>query len=237
MMMMVVVVVVVVVMRMVMVAIKSTPPAPTTISSLSRQPPPSSPPPPPSPNHDTLFSTKKVPIPYSGYWVDRTSLKYIGQIYICPRETCLGAVTSLSSSNSRSSSSSSSSQDDDEEEAEQCWIPQAYPLEGEKQTKEGEEVEVDSTCSASLCKTGSHGIVCGSCLDSFTFNSALGTCVKCDSSANLGPLVVIVALVLLVGVFLVLQYKGYEVVPPWFFQLAPVRVAKNVDKGMLKVVW
>lgn len=120
----------------------------------------------------------------------------------------------------------------DEIKIEQCWTSQAYAPEDQKTLSSQQHADA---CAAELCLDGSHGIMCGSCVDTFTFNSALGLCVKCSSSANITPIVVVAGITLLACAFLVLQYRGVQIIPPWFFQLALVRVLKNVDKGMLKV--
>ncbi len=152
-----------------------------------------------------------MPRPKAGYWVDRSAFRFAGDVYACPRETCLGAaatsvvdddgITSSSANDNASSSSSSSS----------CWIePTTYgdaasssfssPSSSSSSFSSSSSSSSSSSpsdsgsllrCDADAlqCKPGARGVLCGACIDGYTFNSALSECAACGDAASVGPVV------------------------------------------------
>lgn len=81
---------------------------------------------------------------------------------------------------------------------------------------------------------GSGGVLCGSCLDGFTYSSASLQCVECGSAAGTPVVVVVIfAAILAVG----LLYLYGVTVPTWMLRLPPFNILKHLDSGMLKVLW
>lgn len=78
----------------------------------------------------------------AGYWVDRSSYDYIGEIFRCPRDTCLGGqeISTVSSTERRLSSTN---------ESVSCWTYGSYNK---------SECEDDSI----QCALGSFGPLCKS---------------------------------------------------------------------------
>ena len=133
---------------------------------------------------------RQLPRPIEGYWVDREQVAYASLVYRCRRATCKGASddeendntnhgesatrtrrlsTSSNITSNITSSSSSSSSSVGGSSGGGCWSVDSHNA---------------TWCNADrlLCRRGSTGPLCGSCLDQFTFNSALSACVEVSKS-------------------------------------------------------
>jgi hypothetical protein len=55
----------------------------------------------PCPAHSSCPGDMILPIPDSGYWVDRSDIKYASYIYPCEFSTCKGAVNAILTSSAR----------------------------------------------------------------------------------------------------------------------------------------
>ena len=87
-----------------------------------------------------------------------------------------------------------------------------------------------------LCSEGAHGILCMSCEDSYTFNSALSQCLLCEGNDNRIPLIIFGIVVLAAIICAVLYANGYRF-PEWVMDLHVVITINHVEKGHLKVAW
>ena len=87
-----------------------------------------------------------------------------------------------------------------------------------------------------LCDEGAQGILCQSCEDGYTFNSALSKCLLCEGADNTVPLIIFGALA---GVALVLAslYAHGLRAPASITELHAFGFVRYVTKGHLKVSW
>jgi hypothetical protein len=104
-----------------------------------------------------------MPEPQHGYWVDRSNLKYANFIYQCLRKTCVPEPSRFHRSLNDADPSS-------------CWDQSAYG------TPTSQSQNQDEPCNSDelLCKAGSRGPLCGSCVDDFIYSSAGKVCVACS---------------------------------------------------------
>jgi hypothetical protein len=78
--------------------------------------------------------------------------------------------------------------------------------------------------------------VCGSCLDGYTFNSALGLCVACESAKNTAPIIVVCILCLL-GLAVLALRRSQKFKCDSCFGYLHLSTMHHIDKGTLKVLW
>ena len=83
-----------------------------------------------------------------------------------------------------------------------------------------------------MCSEGAKGPLCNSCMDGYTFNSALSSCMPCGSDATMIPLALASALGFLGLAVLALQWRGVKL--DAYLRLS---VLKLVDTGTLKILW
>jgi hypothetical protein len=85
------------------------------------------------------------------------------------------------------------------------------------------------------CAVGAAGPLCGSCAPSYDYSSSSLTCIPCEG-ANTASYTVL--LVLLAGAALSAALRaGRIVMPPWVLKSWPVGALRQVETGMLKVLW
>lgn len=180
-----------------------------------------------------------MPYPTSGFWVDRSEYGYGDVAYECQWDTCLGfkhQAKELSNKNNNNNN------DDDEYYTElyNCWIESSFN---------------SSICNSDdlMCQKGSTGVLCGSCISSYTYNSALRACIACDSDTSIIPAYIILSFIGLIifslFLFIIKDSKffgggGYgvtliklEVMKNHLLSYPPFSILKHIDRGMIKVVW
>ena len=78
--------------------------------------------------------------------------------------------------------------------------------------------------------------MCGSCLDGYTFNSALGLCVACESAKNTTPIIVVCILCLL-GLAALALRRSQKFKCDSCLRYLHLSTMHHIDKGTLKVLW
>jgi hypothetical protein len=165
-----------------------------------------------------------------GYWVDRSSYEFTGVIYRCGRDTCKGGGDIATSTALFTSDRGNSNNDNNylmisssnTDLLSVCWTYFNY------------NKTVCDDDSLLLCKEGADGPLCGSCKDSYTYNSVLNACEKCGGEISvlfysvLGSCVVLVFLLFLGHRY---YFKSY------FRKNVIYQLFSNVDSGSLKVMW
>jgi serine/threonine protein kinase/membrane protein implicated in regulation of membrane protease activity len=172
--------------------------------------------------------------PKEGYWVDRSSYEYGDKIYECSWDTCIG----FSAAKSRLVKGETN--DDMSEELLGCW----------------EELSFNSSvCNADdlMCDEGSAGPLCGTCKDTYTYNSATRKCIDCDGDQSVIPAIVVGSIALLLVLLVIgfvlkdsplfggagLMETRHQAILLWnsILKIPPFSILKHVDQGMLKVIW
>jgi hypothetical protein len=169
------------------------------------------------PNNALCIGGDVLPILATGYWVNRNSNDEAATMYKCLRATCTGVPQPNSSHTRRLSVRSSIG----------CWTSRA----------KNQSIDLNLACDsdAMQCSAGSGGILCGSCVFGYSFNSASGLCEMCVSSkgSNAHVLLVVLIIFLMGSIYITLRklcgidlYKLYQ----------RYNIFRYVDNGMFKVM-
>ena len=165
----------------------------------------------PCPESATCEGKLQMPRPNKNFWVDRSAVEYASKIYPCHRLACTGAAAQTNGTN--------------------CWAVEAYNSSSKLFSLEN--CESDSL----LCLRGSGGPLCGSCMDGFTFNSAISICVECTDSTNTTPIIVMSILgFIFVGVA-VLHFRGIKLRCSAMPNIPCLSILMHIDTGTLKILW
>jgi hypothetical protein len=160
-----------------------------------------------------------MPIPNTGYWVDRRSIDFANEIFRCPRETCDPKHKGASSSSIRRH----------RRLGENCWdMTLAYGDLG------------DGVCNSDelMCMAGSGGPLCGSCTDGFVYSSAGRVCAECDTQRR----AVVLGGCGGIGIVAIAVYAGARhfrrgKLLKWVAGSWVLGIAKQVDSSALRVAW
>lgn len=186
------------------------------------------------PANSQCLGGDEMPRPAPGFWVDRRRAQYASYIYRCDRQACVGATVAsvqkgdLGRRRRQRRLLLEDKTATEVEEGEGCWSKSAF-----------DDGDLVKGCESDLlqCQKGSKGFVCASCEDGYTLNSALSSCVICQSSSNTLPIVVVGILACLTAVGLLFYYYGFRVPESAMRWIPLVGLLKQIDKGMLKVTW
>jgi hypothetical protein len=160
-----------------------------------------------------------MPKPIKGYWVDRSGISNAGIIYECIRQTCKG-----STENAARESRVLVKTDDESVYNSSCWSSDKY-------------AENDAYCDANalLCRYGSFGPLCGSCIDTFIYSTIEDDCQECTSSWIFGTVFLILGSIAL-AIFALFHW-GYLHLPVYARRWWLVGVTEHLDSGTFRVVW
>ena len=172
-----------------------------------------------------------MPRPMRGFWVDRSDVQFAGDIYKCPRDTCIGDEDSraalpptiggrrrrhlLGVSQTLLNSS--------------CW--DRFTYNASVRLTEG------GACNANalLCRYGSAGPLCSTCMDNFIYSSAEKMCIECNASRTFA--VVICSLGLAGLALYAAIYTGRLLVPVFVQRWWLVGMFRQIDSGTFRVLW
>jgi hypothetical protein len=196
-----------------------------------------------------------MPRPARGYWVDRSDIMFVPYVFKCLRASCTGAADDRRFDDDDNDVADSQEEEDrrlseeedrrlSQEAPESCWSIDAYSanasssssasISSSSQTAvvvNGDPCDSDTL----MCIEGSTGPLCGSCLDGYTFNSALSLCVACESASNTTPLMLMGAFAAVAVIALVLQLRGFDFGACLaYFRLG---ILRHIDEGTVKVLW
>lgn len=87
-----------------------------------------------------------------------------------------------------------------------------------------------------LCASGSHGALCGSCSNGFSYSSSEKKCKSCNNS-NMAPVFVLIALVLFACLVALLLPRGYTPSKVLFFSQWLQGSTKCLPPGTFRVLW
>jgi hypothetical protein len=141
-----------------------------------------------------------------GYWAKR-DYKYSGSIYQCSRKTCTQPHQNSS-----------------------CWsISVLNRSIGDDDNFASED---DDSCSQVelQCSHGSHGPLCGACIDGFIYSGALERCIECQSASVISY--VVVAALFIVLTFIVLLFRVSKEIDS---RILTIKFLRYFDTGSLKV--
>lgn len=172
-----------------------------------------------------------MPRPMRGFWVDRSAIQFSGDIYKCPRETCIGdedpgGVQPPSISGRRRRHllgvpepllNSS------------CWNRFTY-------NESVRRAEGDA-CNANtiLCRYGSAGPLCSTCTENFIYSNAEKICIECNASWTFA--MVVCSLGLLGLALYAAIYTGRLLVPAFVQRWWLVGMFRQIDSGTFRVMW
>ena len=173
----------------------------------------------------------EMPRPKLNFWVDRSKAIYASSIYSCSRSSCIGATIDDDDNNDGSGVRRRLAA---APEVQNCWTIDAYNASSKSAMQAAEE---GGPCYEDTlqCTEGSTGPLCGSCLDGYTFNSALSQCVLCESASNLNPIIIMSSIGFSGLVAAVLRWRGFNLQK--YVRLPSFPFLKHADKGTLKVLW
>ena len=182
------------------------------------------------PPHAFCPGGRKMPAPIVGFWVDRRKVEYSQYIYRCLRSTCTGSNSDVFDDDANDGGGDE--RGEEEEEGRRlaaafngsCWSIEAYDFSWEGGGRCNQDVL--------MCSEGAKGPLCNACMDGYTFNSALSSCMPCGSDATMIPLALASALGFLGLAVLALQWRGVKL--DAYLRLS---VLKLVDTGTLKILW
>jgi hypothetical protein len=165
-----------------------------------------------------------MPIPFHGFWCDRRSLKFAGEIYKCPRSTCSPTPAANKKRSQRRQLGSSGGG-----AVTGCWNAAEY-------------TSHEGACNSDslLCSHGARGPLCGSCDDGFIYSSAERVCVACGVSQT--RVLVAVGVVLFVAFFAVgLRSSAHHFrqlsLSKWAESSWVLGTLRQIDSGALRVAW
>ena len=154
----------------------------------------------------------EMPLPLEGFWVERRALKFAGNVFRCPRQTCTGASEEQPGGRRLTVGDS-------------CWAKRSYSP-GSNLTCNADEL---------LCTTGAAGPLCGSCVEGYSYSSSTLTCIECNDAGFHAALVIGACLVL--GALALALFAGRLKVPAWLSRSWPVQTLRQIDGGALRVCW
>jgi hypothetical protein len=192
------------------------------------------------------------PYPGEGYWMDRDYSKIPKAVYPCVRDTCLGFKQKMkiiyenkkknNNDDDFTAENYESFADFYDDMIDICW-------------KRGSIDTNDTRCDSDylMCEKGSQGPLCGTCMDSYTYNSATRKCISCTGNQSVVPAIIIgailgliiLAIILFVlkdsklvgGLGLVETEAQTRALVQKFLSIPPFSILKQVDQGMIKVIW
>ena len=169
----------------------------------------------------------EMPQPRRGFWVDRSELAFAGIIFKCPRDTCVGtenageAAPPVISSRRRHLASDSLVPRNVS-----CWNRMAYYNDSEN---------LDCDADRLLCRYGSSGPLCSTCIDNYVYSNAHKVCQECRTSW------VFAATVFSIGSVSLALYSalrtGRLILPSFFSRWWVVGTLRQIDSGTFRVLW
>lgn len=206
------------------------------------------------PSNGECLGGTELPRPRRGFFVDRSSLDFAHLVFRCHRETCTGTDDGYALFRG----DGTRAWDDDDaiilgdggggkvsaNVSAACWARESYGSASGADDEAPLAMDQSGPCASDglQCLEGSGGILCGSCYDGYTFNSALQVCVRCESTDNTVPVAVFGAVCLAVVAAMVARINGLRLFPRSGrggvgASNRPRSVLEHLDKGMLKVCW
>ena len=173
----------------------------------------------PCPTGAVCSGGNQMPKPIKGYWVDRSSISSAGITYECIRRTCIGSIENaaaesrlLAEANTELIHNSS------------CWSLENYANNG-------------AYCDPNLllCRYGSYGPLCGSCIETFIYSTIEDDCQECTSSWIFGTIFITLGGFGL-GIFALFHF-GYFRLPLYARRWWLVGITEHLDSGTFRVVW
>ena len=157
-----------------------------------------------------------MPRPDKGYWVERRTLEFAGDIYTCPRQTCTGAKEQVSAGRRQRRL---------DEDQDLCWDQTSYSS------------QASAACNADelLCAEGASGPLCGSCVAGFSYSNSRLVCVECREAK--AQAFAVIGGGLLLGVLAVAAFAGTLRLPACVLNSRPAQALAQIDSGTLRVCW
>lgn len=151
-----------------------------------------------------------TPLPLKGFWVDRSDMAYLGVVYRCHRETCMGIDPQATRS--------------------RCWDVGAVVPVGSLTPSSCAQEELNQE----MCSQGARGPLCASCGPGFVFSVASAACSPCSRANTYSISVIAVLVVVLIIVSLAFRY-----ISPLRTKVTTVlgHLSDKIDRGALKVLF
>jgi hypothetical protein len=172
------------------------------------------------PGNSVCAGNTFMPKPSSGYWVDRRSVKFAGDIYKCPRETCVPSEQQLGRVLKETAP----------QDVSPCWDMAAYT-----DASSSEHGPCDP--NTLMCFPGSNSPLCGSCDEEFIYSSAERVCVACGEAQTRSVAIVFAALGVVVVAAAMFFSGAYRHFSEWVVCSTLTQIAGQVDSGALRVAW
>ena len=173
----------------------------------------------PCPTGAVCSGGNKLPKPISGFWVDRSNVTNAGIMYECIRQTCVGTVDINSDAARRLTETSIENTYNVS-----CWSYESYSV---------NDAECDS--STLMCRYGSYGPLCGSCIVDYVYSRSDNECQACTSSWIFGTVVLVIgACIFMTFIAFHLEFFSLPLNSKrwWIFG-----IARQVDSGTFRVLW
>ena len=173
----------------------------------------------PCPTGAVCSGGNEMPKPIRGYWVDRNSISGAGIMYECIRRTCIGSVENAAMETRRLAGSGTEVGYNSS-----CWSLDNYAHNG-------------AYCDTNtlLCRYGSYGPLCGSCVDTFVYSTIDDDCQECTSSWIFGTIFLILGSIGLT--IFALFHWGYLHLPVYARRWWLIGITDHLDSGTFRVVW
>jgi hypothetical protein len=164
------------------------------------------------PKNAVCVGKNQAPVPAEGYWVDRTSYAFMGDIHKCTTATC-----------------SVGSQMNGRNPWDACWTTTNS---SHNTTQSSYPGSTHCNNDKLLCTEGAEGPLCGSCKTRFTYEYQSKTCKSCtDDSLSFRIILVATAASFLFAVIMIMLHVKHK-----FLDGAKI-FASYISGGSLKVLW
>lgn len=167
----------------------------------------------PCPAHAHCQGGDILPWPVEGFWIGRPEQQDASVVYPCFAASCSSsAVASPTKLH--------------------CWAAPFYNSTG--CTRIGNET---FCCGDELqCGVGSMGVLCGSCLATFSYSSILKTCISCSVEER-SAIIFVSTLLFLAATTLYCCYGRRTSIPKCLLRSRAIGIVRQLDTGELRILW